>query len=82
MEPHNFIEEEICNVCYIITLVASNEVCHFRELINYHRNSNFPSRSPWEDHNEVYANIISNALRDLEEECKGLSGSDFWPYNR
>jgi len=26
MEPNNFLEEEIRNVCCIITLVASNEV--------------------------------------------------------
>jgi len=26
MEPHNVLEEEICNVCCIITLVASDKV--------------------------------------------------------
>ena len=58
MEPHNFLKEEICNVCYIITLVVSNEVCHLRELVYHNRDSILPPRGLWEGHDEVHSNVI------------------------
>ena len=58
MESHNFLEEEICNVYCIITLVISNKACHLRESINYYHNSIIPSRGLWGGHDEVHANII------------------------
>jgi len=58
MELYNFLKEEIHNVCYIITVVASNKVCHLGESINYHHNSILPSRGLWEGNNKVHANII------------------------
>ena len=46
MEPHNFLEEEIHNVCCIIPLLEGNEMCHLGELIDNHYNSILPSKSP------------------------------------
>jgi len=59
MEPHNILKEDIHNVCQIITFVASNEMCHLGELINYYHNSILPSRGSWEGHDEVHINIIT-----------------------
>jgi len=58
MEPHNFLEEEIYNVCCIITIVASNVMCHLGESINNNQNSILPSRGSWEGYEEIHANII------------------------
>ena len=58
MEPHNFLEEEIHNIHYIITLVVSNEVCHLRELIDHQHYIILSSEALWEGHDEVHANII------------------------
>jgi len=58
MEPHNFLEEEIHNVCCIIPLLEGNEMCHLGELIDYHHNIILLSRVLWEGYNEGYANII------------------------
>jgi len=58
MEPPNFLKEEIYNVYSIITLVASNEMCHLEESIDKHYNSILSSRGPWKGYNKVYANVI------------------------
>jgi len=58
MKAYNFLKEEVRNLCCIITLVASNELCYLGEPIDYYHNSILPSRSPWDGHDEVHVNII------------------------
>jgi len=58
MKLHDFLEEEIRNICSIITLVASNEMCRIGELINNYHDGIFPSKGLWKGHDEVHTKII------------------------
>jgi len=58
MKPYNFLEEEIRNICSIITLVASNKMCHLGEPINNYHYGILPLRGLWKGHNEVHAKVI------------------------
>jgi len=42
MELHILLEEEIQNVCCIITLVVSNKLCHLGESVYHNHDSIFP----------------------------------------
>ena len=58
MEPLNFLEEEMHNVCCIVRLVVGDEVRHLIELV-YHKHDNIlPPRGLQEGHNEVHASVI------------------------
>jgi len=72
MEPHDFLEEGFYNICCIITLFASNEVCHLGESIYHHHDSILPLRDPWEGHDEVHANVIPRRLRNWQRSVKAL----------
>jgi len=58
MEPYNFLGEEIHNVRFIMTFVASNEVCHLGEPVYCNDDSILPPKGPLEGHDEVHTNVI------------------------
>ena len=53
MEPHNLLEVEISHLGGIIGRLASKEMRHFEEAINYNRDGILLSLSPREDGDEV-----------------------------
>ena len=53
MEPHNLLEVEISHLGGIISRLASKEMRHFEEAINYNRDGILLSLSPREDGDEV-----------------------------
>jgi len=42
MKPQDLLKEEIRNICSVITLVASNEMCLLGEPINNYHDGVFP----------------------------------------
>jgi len=58
MKSHDFLEEDIYNICSIITLVVSKEMCHLRELINNYHDGVLPSRGSWKGHYEIHTKVI------------------------
>jgi len=69
------LEEKIRNVCCIIKLVASNEVCHLGESIYHHHDNILPPRGLGRVMRKSML-MSSKALKEPKEECRGLGGND------
>jgi hypothetical protein len=58
MKSHNFLEKQICNMCFIASIMAWDIVCHLPKSIN---NNKYEITSPlgsWQSQHKIHAYCI------------------------
>ena len=75
MELNYLIEVQVGYVGGIMSLVAWDEVCHFRKAINYYKDGVLIHYSSWQSKYKIHANIFPRETWNREGSVKALRES-------